>query len=164
MSIKHLAVPFLVLGIAVYGCSSDNSGGGHGGQSGSAAGHGGTTGTGGKGGSGGTGGSGGATGGSGGGAGGAGGTPLPACTSTSATSAMMSAADYCRLLLEGGCGTTPPSGFTIPYANMGECTSAYNALTTSVQMCRSYHLCNAYSMSLSPHCFHAIGMMGLCGS
>jgi hypothetical protein len=84
MSIKHLAVPFLVLGLSVYGgCSSDNGGGGKGGQSGSAAGHGGTTGTGGAAGHGGTtgtggaagatGGSGGATGGSGGATGGSGG-------------------------------------------------------------------------------------------
>jgi hypothetical protein len=74
MSIKYLAaVPFLVLGLSVYGCSSDNTAGGKGGSGGSSSGGkgGGSAGKGGSG--GGTAGSGGGTAGAGGGTAGAGG-------------------------------------------------------------------------------------------
>ena len=56
---------------------------------------------------------------------------------------MFSADDFCTLLMQGACATSAPTGFTIPYADMAACVTAYTAVSTAGKMCRSYHLCNA---------------------
>ena len=80
----------------------------------------------------------------------------------------MSAVDYCTLLLEGACATAPSGTFTVPYANMGACTSAYTPLSDTVKMCRSYHLCNALGTNTEAnrtlHCPHSVGMGGQCAA
>jgi hypothetical protein len=72
---------------------------------------------------------------------------VPACTSATADSPAMAAADF-----------TIPAGFTTTQM----CTSSYAALSDSLRMCRSYHLCNAISTGdPMPHCQHAVGI-GAC--
>jgi hypothetical protein len=128
--------------------------GGTTGTGGATAGSGGSTsGTAGSGGSAaGTAGAGGATGGT----GGAGGSGVPACTSTSSDSPAMTASNFCTIFLSGCAGVT---GFTIPagYTTMQMCTTSYAGLTVAQQMCRSYHVCNAISISAMTHCPHAGG-------
>jgi len=163
----------LAVGILAIGCgsatlkpdggtggSTADAGADHSTGTGGMGGEAGTTGTGGAGGIGGGSGTGGTTGTA--GTSGTGGA-LPTCTSTTATSPAMTASDYCVLLLNG-CSRT--LGATLPYGNMTECTTGYSALTESVKMCRSYHLCNAVGAGgqLTPHCSHAIGMMGMCAN
>ena len=159
---KKLAVPFLVLSLAAFGCSSSSSNkdasGGNGGSTGGS--------------SGGTGGTGG-TGGRGAGGGGAGGTTSdggnpdtlqPSCTvvtdtTTADQSMVLTAQVFCDNLQSACAGmlTTPYMGAT--------CTTTYTASTR--QHCQSYHLCwgveggGAGPASVTPHCSHAQGM-GVC--
>jgi hypothetical protein len=165
--LKKLAVPFLVLSLAAFGCSSSSTSPD-------------ATGTGGKGGSGGSGGGGG-KGGSGGGSGGSTGTGgttdgsaehagdggdapnLPACTTTddAVVSAMDTAQAFCANLLN-----TCAAFLDANYNTMTKCVSAYNAANgttstgTSQKHCQSYHLCGntiAKGMSAAVHCPHAQG-------
>src|SRR5436190_1257037 len=173
MRIK-VAVPFLVLGLAVYGCGDSGGGGraGGGGAGGRAGGAGGTAGgTGGTaggaggtaGGAGGTaGGAGGTAGGAGGTAGGAGGTAGGGGTGGAATLAE----------LKNTCATSPPfmsmdaaGVFTAAdfctlyngicmgtdaatgYMTREMCLATYGALSADKLHCRSYHICNASNSS-----------------
>src|SRR5215831_18888353 len=153
---KKLAVPFLVLSLAAFGCSSSSSNKDAGGGSGGSAGRGGSGGsaggtggsTGGTGGS--TGGTGGSTGGTGGGAGrggsgGSGGTTtdggspdtlMASCTVVTDTTAdqnmTLTAAVFCTNLLAACAGN-----LVAPYnAGMTACQTAYTASTR--QHCQSY--------------------------
>jgi hypothetical protein len=149
-------------GTAGAGGATAGAGGGTAGAGGATAGAGGGTAGATAGAGGGTAGAGGGTAGAAGGAGGAGGSNLPACTSTTATSPAMSAADYCTLLFSGCTGT---AGFTNIYADMAACTAGYPGLSETLRMCRSYHLCNALGAGpKATHCPHAVGMNGQCGS
>jgi hypothetical protein len=73
----------------------------------------------------------------------------------------MAAADFCAIFLDTCSGVadfTIPAGFTTTQM----CTSSYAALSDSLRMCRSYHLCNAISTGdPMPHCQHAVGI-GAC--
>jgi hypothetical protein len=86
---------------------------------------------------------------------------VPACTSATADSPAMAAADFCAIFLDTCSGVadfTIPAGFTTTQM----CTSSYAALSDSLRMCRSYHLCNAISTGdPMPHCQHAVGI-GAC--
>jgi hypothetical protein len=209
--LKKLAVPFLVLSLAAFGCSSSSSNpdggkGGSGGGAGSggaggggAGGHGGAGGAGGGqgGAGGGQGGAGGGQGGAGGhggagGAGGAGGTTdggtggsttdgatggtggstdgstdgvnvAAACTGKTDMNATPFTADQFCAIFEQLCASVP--GITITPSN---CVATYNGFNSTPedggahgqQGCRSYHLCNAFNVGITPHCYHAEGRSG----
>jgi hypothetical protein len=81
--------------------------------------------------------------------------PLPACTSTLATSPAMSVDDFCSLFVEI-CGTGHAG-----YTTWTECRATYASLasTPNRRTCQSYHLCNAShgGAAATVHCPHAAG-------
>ena len=188
---KKLAVPMLILGLALYGgcgsSSSSNTGGtggtATGGGGGSTGGSGGGTGGAATGGSG--GGTGGATGGSGGGTGGAGvdggstdGSAADGSASDTAAGETATSADFCAGYVAGSgmLANKAAADFCAEYAtvctftgdmrymNMGDCVSKYMAAAASVQTCRAGHLCNAKAgdaAGKATHCPHATGLGGV---
>ena len=99
----------------------------------------------------------------GGGTTGGGGSGVPACTTTDPappSTAQLTPANFCAIFLDECTGAT---NFTIPagYTTQAMCETSFTALTATQKACRSYHLCNAASMSgaaKGTHCGHAVGM------
>ena len=79
---------------------------------------------------------------------------LPTCTSTTGTSPAMSAATFCEIFL-ADCGTAHTG-----YASMAACLTTYAANSGTLQICQSYHVCNANGFAAgdanrTTHCGHA---------
>ena len=76
-----------------------------------------------------------------------------------ATSAAMTAKEFCQLFLETCNGVNSPRD---GYTTEAECETAYSGLTfTSTQECRSYHVCNSAAYDKKDtllHCQHAVGI------
>jgi hypothetical protein len=83
---------------------------------------------------------------------GADGPTLPECTSTMNGSPALTPETFCQIFI-AVCGTTH-----VGYGSMSECIATYSAARLGLQMCQSWHLCQAEEMTgtkREAHCPHA---------
>jgi hypothetical protein len=95
-----------------------------------------------------------------GGGGQAGASASNTCTTAGNPANGKSCSDYCASFFTANCNAIVAA--TDGYADTAACDAACETFTQSQLCCRITHAGYAVTMAANPHCFHAIGQMGLC--